>query len=221
MPPYHAASQRGFTLMEALVALVVAAVGILAVVAVQLRALGDTRVSVHRAQAIGLIDDLSERMRANPNALVHMEDYAADWGSGEEEAPPDPICSAACTPEQLARYDVWAWRQNVAAALPNGHAAILLAPAGSTATNDRRQVAVLVGWREPRDARLDDAADGDAFFQPTDAVQSGGAAPEGEEASAACGRDGGFTCHLQYLAVPARCAPYRVGTSVSHHCAGA
>lgn len=47
-PPHTVTRQRGITLIESLVAIVVAALGILGIVGVQMRTLTDTRTSVSR-----------------------------------------------------------------------------------------------------------------------------------------------------------------------------
>ena len=60
--------QRGMTLIESVVAIVVAALGILGVVGTQVRTLADTQTTVRRAQAVRLIEELSERMQINPSA---------------------------------------------------------------------------------------------------------------------------------------------------------
>ena len=62
--PMHITSQhlqRGISLIESLVAIVVMALGILGILGVQMRTLADTQSGVRRAQAIRLIEDLSER----------------------------------------------------------------------------------------------------------------------------------------------------------------
>jgi type IV pilus assembly protein PilV len=58
--------QRGISLIESLIAIVVTALGILGILGVQMRTLSDTSTTVRRAQAIRLIEDLGERMRVNP-----------------------------------------------------------------------------------------------------------------------------------------------------------
>ena len=75
MPPQSRRRQRGISLIESLIALVVAALGILGVVGVQMRTLTDTSTTVRRAQAIRLIEDLSERMKVNPNAISTLDNY--------------------------------------------------------------------------------------------------------------------------------------------------
>ena len=68
--------QRGITLIESMVALVIAALGILGILGVQMRTLSDTSTTVRRAQAIRLIEDLGERMRANPRIGRVLEKVA-------------------------------------------------------------------------------------------------------------------------------------------------
>ena len=73
--------QGGITLVESLVAIVVAALGILGILGTQMRTLTDTQTTLRRAQAIRLIEDLSERMRVNPNALASLDAYVSDFSS--------------------------------------------------------------------------------------------------------------------------------------------
>lgn len=75
------ALQKGITLLESLVAIVVMALGLLGIVGIQMRTLADTQTGVRRAQAVKLIEDLSERVRANPNAIGNATSYAVAWGS--------------------------------------------------------------------------------------------------------------------------------------------
>ena len=197
-PRHH---QRGITLLESLVALLISALGILGIVGVQMRTLVDTQTAVHRAQAIRLIEDLNERLRANPNGLATMiANQTAVFGTISE--PDDDCSSTSCTATQLMMYDLWVWKQNTIATLPLGEAHIFPAPwdwdIGST---DPRQIGVRISWRENEGkGRKTDAIDAtkirkkdDAY---TDAVDDDNACPEGK------------TCHLQYISVPIRCAAY-------------
>jgi type IV pilus assembly protein PilV len=103
-------SQRGFTMLELLIAATVLAVGMLGIVAVCLHALG----SVHRAgqhlQASDRLADLSERMRANRATLGHY------------------LCALPCTPDMSdtspAGMDLRSWRDELAQDWPDVQAAI-------------------------------------------------------------------------------------------------
>ncbi|SEP42964.1 type IV pilus modification protein PilV [Pseudomonas sp. Snoq117.2] len=58
--------QRGFSLIEVLVSLIVICIGVLGMVALQSRSLVQTQDSVLRNNAIMLAGDLIEMMRSNP-----------------------------------------------------------------------------------------------------------------------------------------------------------
>ena len=73
--------QRGITLLESLVAIVVMALGILGILGVQMRTLSDTQTGVRRAQAIRLIEDMGERMKANPSALANLSSYVSNFAA--------------------------------------------------------------------------------------------------------------------------------------------
>ena len=182
--------QRGVTLLESLIALLIAALGILGIVGVQMRTLTDTQTSVRRAQAIRLIEDLSERMRVNPNGLAQITNYES--GFDDNTAPDHSACDSGCTPAEQAEYDIHAWKQTVRSMLPLGQASVFLAPGEAVGNN--RQLGIIISWRE------NERADADAdYLSALNATTSSG----GTDADNACPPNS--TCHLQYIAVPARC----------------
>lgn len=211
--PTPPTQQRGITLIESLIALIVAALGILGIVGVQMRTLTDTTTSVRRAQAIRLIEDLGERMRANPNALVAIDSYQSDFA--DKPTPDD--CSSGCDQEAQATYDVAMWKQNVSNLLPLGQASIFWAPGEGNAANDpnRRQLGVMIGWRENE---RDDSDDYRNDIDATKVRDDDGVLSAGTDAANAC--PDGLTCHLQYLPVAARCAPYPTGGAPLYYCPG-
>lgn len=60
---------RGFSLIEVLVALVLVAVGVLGMVALQGRAIQYTQDAVQRNAAVTLVNDLTEIIRSNPDEM--------------------------------------------------------------------------------------------------------------------------------------------------------
>ena len=197
--------QRGVTLIESLVAIVVMALGILGILGVQMRTLTDTQTSVRRAQAIRLIEDMGERSKANPSALANLNSYVTNFAA----TPTVPDCSGGCTAANLATYDVAVWKRTVRENLPLGKASIFVAP-GETNGN-RRQLGVIVAWREnERDgmSTTDKAA--------INATLTAGAGTD--TATNACPAD--HTCHLQYIIAPSRCAPYSPGGVTTYYCPG-
>ena len=200
--------QRGVTLIESLVALVVIALGILGILGVQMRTLTDTQTGVRRAQAIRLIEDMGERMKVNPNALANINAYVTAFA----DTPTLPNCASGCNAAQLAAYDVAVWKRIVRENLPTGQASIFVPPAASgLATGLGRQLGVMIAWRENERAgtKTDDI---DATkVRAADGTFSAGA-------TLACPAD--HICHLQYLPVASRCAPYAPGGVTMYYCPG-
>ena len=197
--------QRGITWLESLVAIVVMALGILGILGVQMRTLSDTQTGVRRAQAIRLIEDMGERMKANPSALANLSSYVSNFAA----SPTVPSCASGCTAANLATYDVAVWKRTVRESLPLGKASIFVAP--GEADGNRRQLGVIVAWREnERDgmSTTDKAA--------INATLTAGAGTD--TATNACPAD--HTCHLQYIIAPSRCAPYSPDGVTTYYCPG-
>ena len=206
-------NQRGITLIESLVAIVVAALGILGILGVQMRTLADTQTTVRRAQAIRLIEDLGERLRVTPNALADINAYPSAFAN----EPVPGSCASNCTPSQLAAYNVASWKQAVKNNLPLGQASIFLAPGeGAGANPNRRQLGVMISWRE--NERDNSSAYKDDIDASKVRANDGVTLTDGTNAANACPAD--RTCHLQYLPVAARCAPYLADASVQYFCPG-
>jgi type IV pilus assembly protein PilV len=119
------AGQRGFTLIEALISVVIMSIGLLGVAALQTRSLGSTNVSSKRSQAILLAGDLADRMRANRlasdlTAANHYASIGAADNSCRAVHYNHTHAAAACTAVQLAADDLADWAAQIAAILPTG-----------------------------------------------------------------------------------------------------
>ncbi|BEU97562.1 type IV pilus modification protein PilV [Acidovorax sp. DW039] len=207
--------QRGITLIESLVAVVITALGILGILGVQMRTLTDTSTSVRRAQAIRLIDDLSERMKANPNALTNIKSYESGYNKKGSALITATDCSTvACTPAELVTYDLKQWKTTVEQSLPAGQASVFLAPGEDVdppgVDVNRRQLGVMIAWRENEketttgSGGYKDDIDASKFRASDSKLLSG------TDVTNACPAN--RTCHLQYIPVAARCAPYEDGS---------
>ena len=203
--------QRGITLLESMIAIVVAALGILGILGVQMRTLADTQTSMRRAQAIRLIEDMSERMKVNPNALLSINDYTSSFAKKAEDYSSADCSTSACTPTKQAAFDLKLWKTSVQQTLPLGQASIFLAPGESASDNNRRQLGVIIAWREnEKEGTKSDAIDASKV------LGSDGKFIAGTDTDNACPAD--FSCHLQYISVSARCAPYNNGGTSTIYC---
>lgn len=139
---------RGATLIEVLVSVVIASVGLLAMAGISAAALKYSKFSQHRASASLLAGEIAERMRANAYAADALGNYRFQQSMADQVnlgAEPVPACQAAaevCTPAQMAAADLWQWRANVRDQLPGG--AVAVAPDTAVA----RSVDVWVAWRD-------------------------------------------------------------------------
>lgn len=136
---------RGASLIEALVALLVLALGVLGLAGIQTQTLLESRASNSRAVAVRMVEDLNERMQSNrairlasPQPNPHP--YVFGWGS--PPAITTNCLTATCTGTQTAAFDVLQWKDTLSAALPGGDAQVFQLP------NDTRQFGVIVGWTE-------------------------------------------------------------------------
>lgn len=194
--------QQGITLLESLIAIVVAAIGILGILGVQLRTLSDTQTTVNRAQAIRMIEDLGERMKVNPNALSNINSYSIGWdtATGDPALTPraNKLCNTSpCTSGEMAAYDIREWKRVVEGTLPLGSASVFAAT--GEGVGNSRLLGVMISWREnERDtsAAYKDAVDATKIEDGGVMVSAGDTCPADR------------TCHLQYIPVSARCAPY-------------
>lgn len=188
--------QAGFALIEAMVAIVVMSLGILGILGVQMRTLADTQTGVRRAQAIRLIEDLSERMKVNPNALGNISSYVVGWGA---PGTPPNCKTAACNAQNLALFDILQWKQIVQDSLPAADANVFEV-ADETIINNRRQLGIMIRWRE------NERADGTAA---ENAAYKGVFTPDATGTGTVCAA--GYSCHLQYIQLTSRCMPYVLG----------
>lgn len=104
-------AERGFTLIEALVAFVVLAVGIIGIISLLIMSKNSLHQSVQRTKAISLADAMVERIRINPTAVVTYENAGEPVGAGDLDDPPVDCAVATCTPDNLATYDLWTFEQ--------------------------------------------------------------------------------------------------------------
>jgi len=129
-------NQRGFSLVEVLIALIIMSVGMLGIAGLYVQSMQAGRTALFRHHAVTLAGDVADRIRANPTAKVVYTGFGADnncVGAGID-------CDAA----QMASNDIFLWDQQAAESLPNGNIVVAfdngVVPPSYTIT---------VGWDEP------------------------------------------------------------------------
>ena len=104
--------QRGFSLIEMLVALIVFSVGLLAIAGMQTMSKQANFEALQRTAASQIAYGLLEDIRVNGDA-INTYLGAGEIGGGARGAEPAPNCSgnAVCTAAQKAAHDLWFWEQ--------------------------------------------------------------------------------------------------------------
>ncbi len=148
-------AQKGFSLIEALVAFLVLSVGMLGIASMQTMAIRAGETATWRSVAVVKAEEIMERIRTNKTVLSSYISATGDAGTNHGC---DDLTGTVttCTPVQLAEYDVFQWKQGLVEALPpdavntNGSIVVVLpaVPGQGVST-----VTVTVNWREPRQNR--------------------------------------------------------------------
>lgn len=153
----RASAQGGASLIEVLVSVVIASIGLLALAGVNAASVRYTKMSQYRAVATQLANDMGERMRANKAGFLN-DDYNytiefADQATKASLPSGNDLCNTAalsCTPAKIAALDLAQWRILVRDQLPEG-SVFLSRQAGEVAMD------LWVVWRDPAVANTDDS----------------------------------------------------------------
>jgi type IV pilus assembly protein PilV len=140
---------RGFTLVEALVAMVVLSIGMLGIAALGIESLRASRAALVRTEAVTLATDMADRIRANRDAGAAYAGAAADAANLECEAG-----GAGCSPAELAAHDLFIWGDAIAEALPGGAGTVTHVDVDPNDGTPAVHV-VTVSWNEPGHGQLE------------------------------------------------------------------
>jgi len=137
---------KGFTLVEVLVTVVIMAIGLLGLAGLQISALRNNLSAEQSGKAVQLAYDMADRMRSNKDD--------SGLGATSKYAVIDPVnainfgcdASAPCSPANLAQTDLFQWANDVSSSLPGGTPGISVSGAVFT---------VIVNWDDNRDGNTD------------------------------------------------------------------
>lgn len=146
--------QRGFTLVEVLVTLVIFAFGMLGVAGLQMVSLSNMDSAQFRSTASLKAAEMAERIRANGgtsySGVIGTDNKCRTAHYNNRYASPEK-----CTPAQLAADDVWDWNQELAHRLPSGSGAVCIdstpedgVPGSPACDGTGSAMAIKVWWTE-------------------------------------------------------------------------
>ena len=128
--------QRGFSLVEVLIALIIMSVGMLGIATLFVQSMQAGRTSMFRHHAVTMAGDVADRIRANPRAGIAYAGQGADNGcvaSGND-----------CNEAAMAANDIFQWDAQVAESLPNGDVTVSF---DDTVTPP--EYTIRIDWDEP------------------------------------------------------------------------
>lgn len=134
--------QRGFSMLEILITLVIVATALLGTAGLQVYAMRMGKSSEFRTQAIFLASDILDRIEANRDdetGVVAGNYVMAGSGVAATLISPDPCVAAACTAAELANRDINQWENAVSTLLPQANWSVTAS--GITYT-------VVLGWTD-------------------------------------------------------------------------
>lgn len=144
-------AQKGLSLLEVLIALLILAIGALGFAGLQMKALHTTNDANYRARAMLLAQDAIERIQANPTQLTNYQ-TGSRWASPGN---PGSACTgaSACEPSAMLAEDIAQLAHSASTMLPNGQIIASSCPFNSMAC-------VAVSWG---DQTLNDCMSGNGI----------------------------------------------------------
>ncbi len=131
------ALQRGFSLLEVLVTMVVLSLALLGLAGMMASTLRSNHSAYHRSQATWLAYDMIDRARANRDrALAQSYNLVLDATATEP---------SSGQPVPMHQQDLAEWRADIAQALPGGTGSVAVTPA-------TRRITVIIQWDDSRGA---------------------------------------------------------------------
>lgn len=137
--------ERGATMLEVLITMVVLAIGLLGLAGLQITSIQSNHGSYYRSQATVLAYDITDRMRSNRTAALAGE-YAVNFPASATDRAVTGV---------LAQQDTAQWLNELGATLPGG--------TGRISTNDKL-VTIEVRWNGSR-GEIKDVSDSSAHME--------------------------------------------------------
>lgn len=154
--------ERGYTLIEVLVALFIMSFGLLGMAGLQIVSLKQNQSAYMRSQATILAYDVIDRMRANVSA-VEAGDYFISSGTEKSSCE----TTSGCTDAEMAAHDVLRWQARLAEELPLGSGlvcrdsdpddstdGVMTTPVCGDSSDSDLPIVVYVWWNDERTSNV-------------------------------------------------------------------
>ena len=146
---------RGFTLIEVLVSVIILAVGLLGIARLQGLSLRNNQSALLRTQATQFAYDMADRMRTN-----NLGFSAGNYNLPASTAVSNCETAAGCTPAQMATNDMYVWSTVLNNTLPAGVGIVCLDSTPDDGASDTAPAcdgsgtvyAIKIWWQDDRNS---------------------------------------------------------------------
>lgn len=144
-------SQRGFSLIEVMVTIVIVSFGLLGLAGMMFSSVTAGQVSMSRSVAVNLSNEIADRIRTNWKGVqegayddVEESDYAGATACATT------CVTGECDPETQAVLDICLWKKQVARLLPGGTASIAVSEGNLSCATPSEVCSfnVTINWNE-------------------------------------------------------------------------
>ncbi|OUS06711.1 type IV pilus modification protein PilV [Gammaproteobacteria bacterium 42_54_T18] len=143
--------QRGFSLIEVLITLLIVAIGLMGTATMQLTGLNSNQSAYLRSQASILVYDMADRMRANAASAIagDYDGFKFKASKSELEGLVSGNCTATaggCSGDGQSATDKYEWAQNIMGA--GSESALLPGAIGEISMDENGFSTVSISWQE-------------------------------------------------------------------------
>lgn len=150
---FNIKGNRGTTMIEILVTVIVFSIGLLGIIGMQTLGLRNNTTAYNRSQATILAYDIADRARANPLGAAYY-----DFTSTTPSAQTSCASTSGCSNQNMAKNDGYEWLQSLAQGLPDGQGVVCIdsspddgSPGAEACDGTGTVYAIKVWWDEERD----------------------------------------------------------------------
>ena len=140
-------NQRGITLLEVLVTLLIIAIGLLGMLGMQAKSLSSHKDSFDRKAAVELLSQMTERIRSNHIGFMNGNYTSQLAVGGPIQVAPACGSTVACAPSDIALADLSQWHGMIRARLIDSAATISPNPAPGAGGISSR---IIIAWKDPQ-----------------------------------------------------------------------
>ncbi|MDT8451244.1 MAG: type IV pilus modification protein PilV [Gammaproteobacteria bacterium] len=147
--------QRGFSLIEAIVAFLILSIGMLGIASLQMLSLKAGHTAELRTLAVIKAEEMLERIRNNPVVLDPTNSAAGSYTVSTTDSGTQNDCNDSggtiklCTYAEIAQDDVFNWKTDLRNSLPdNDNTTASIDVVAKTAGNPTATVTITINWLE-------------------------------------------------------------------------